>query len=116
MKDNDRKHMRLKVDAKVFIELAAAPAGSEKKGELVRCEVIDVSYGGFKVLLPSEVIIGTILSVCAELPYVDEPFFMVAEVKWIEEAPDDNAWYAGFELLRSRDSDIESWWNLLEHI
>ena len=115
MEDKDRNHIRIKMHTRVFVEVLAATDSSE--GLLVQCQVLDVSYGGLRISLGCELIQGAILSVCAELPGVDDPFYMAAEVKWCrvdEEA--EGRWIAGFKLLKSSDTDIESWRSLLEHI
>jgi hypothetical protein len=93
-----------------------APTDSAE-GLLLQCKVLNVSYGGFRVNIESELIVGAILSVCVELPAVEEPFFMAAEVKWCRlDEESESGWLAGFEILKSSDTDIESWRELLEHI
>ncbi len=115
MAGNDRNHIRIKMNTRVFIEAIASTDPSE--GLLLKCEVVEVSYGGFSVNIERELIVGAILSVCAELPAVKEPFYMAAEVKWCK--PNEHGrkgWLAGFKLLKSSDTDIESWRQLLEHV
>jgi PilZ domain len=115
MAENDRSYIRIKMDTRVFVEVIAATDTSE--GLLLQCEVVEVSYGGFSVNIERELIVGAILSVCAELPAVEEPFYMAAEVKWCR--PNEHGrsgWLAGFKLLKSSDTDIESWRQLLEHV
>jgi PilZ domain len=115
MEDNDRNHIRINMHTRVFVEAIAATDSAD--GLLLQCKVVDVSYGGFRAIIESELTVGAILSVCAELPAVKEPFYMAAEVKWCRpNAGGESGWLAGFELLKSRDTDIESWRNLLEHI
>ena len=115
MEDNDRNSIRIRMHTRIFVEVVAATESSE--GLLVQCQVLDVSYSGIRASIECELIQGTILSVCAELPGVEAPFYMAAEVKWCrpnEEA--DGRWLVGFQLLTSSHTDIESWRSLLEHI
>lgn len=115
MANNDRNHIRIRVDASVFIEVQAADETSPAM--LEKCEVLDVSYGGFRARIATEVPQGALLSVCVELPAVEEPFFMVGEVMWCR--PDDDAnggWLLGFKLLKSSDTDIDAWRDLLENV
>lgn len=115
MVENDRNHIRINMHTRVFVEAIAATDSSE--GLLLQCKVADVSYGGFRVIIETELTVGAILSVCAELPAVEEPFYLAAEVKWCRPNDDGTGgWLAGFELLKSSDTDIESWRKLLEHI
>jgi hypothetical protein len=115
MARNDRDHVRIKMDTRVFVEVLAAEVTSE--GVLVQCDVFDVSYGGFSAGIKTELPVGAILSVGVELPGVNDPLYMAAEVKWCKPAESgDDEWLAGFKLLQSSDTDIDSWRSLLEHV
>jgi Tfp pilus assembly protein PilZ len=115
MAESDRSHIRIKMDTRIFVEVKAATDSSE--GLLLQCKVLNVSYGGFRVNIESELIVGTILSVCVELPAVEAPFFMAAEVKWCRpDEESESGWLAGFEILKSSNTDIQSWREILEHI
>jgi hypothetical protein len=102
------------MNTRVFVEAIAATDFSE--GLLLECEVLDVSYGGFRVCIEQEVTVDAILSVCAELPSVEEPFYLAAQVKWCRLNDEGEGWLVGFQLLKSSDTDIESWRALLEHV
>jgi hypothetical protein len=103
------------MNTRVFVEVIAAADTSE--GVMVQCDVFDVSYGGFSAGIKTEVPIGAILSVCVELPGVANPFHMAAEVKWCRSSESaEDEWLAGFKLLKSSDTDIDSWRTLLEHV
>ncbi|MEZ5501658.1 MAG: hypothetical protein R3E50_02980 [Halioglobus sp.] len=71
-KNNDRGHIRIKMDTRVFVEAEAATDIAE--GVLLECKVVDVSYSGIKASIDRELPVGAILSVCADLPGVAEPF------------------------------------------
>jgi len=115
MQESDRNYIRIKMDTRIFVEVIAATDTSE--GLLLQCEVVDVSYGGFSVNIERDLTIGAILSVCIELPSVEEPFYMAAEVQWCRPNEDGKTgWLAGFKLIKSRDTDIECWRQLLEHV
>lgn len=114
MSENNRNHVRIKMDAKVFVEVAAAT--DTAPAELQHCEVEDVSYGGLRARLGCELIDGAILAICADLPAMPEPFFMAAEVKWCRRDDEHDAWLAGFALIPSSDTDLASWRELLEHV
>jgi hypothetical protein len=112
---NDRSHVRIKLNARVFVEVSARTA--EAEAVLLHCEVLDVSYGGFRVRIDSEVPVDAILPICAELPGVEEPFYLAAEVKWCRANEYGSPGFlAGFKLLNSAQTDIKSWRGLLEHV
>ena len=115
MDQNKRDYVRIEMTSKVFIEVAAAT--DESASELRECKVLDVSYGGFRVVRDIALTEGAILSISAELPAFPDPFYMAAEVAWcIPRERSSQGWFAGFELLNSKDTDINSWREVLEHI
>ena len=115
MEDNDRHHVRIKMPTRIFIEAIAAT--DTAAGLLLQCNVEDVSYGGFCVKVESELIVGAILSVCVELPAIEQPFYMAAEVKWCRpHEGGEDGWLAGFEVLSSSGTDANSWREILEHL
>jgi len=115
MSKSDRDHIRIRINTRVFIEVLAADDTSEAL--LAQCDIIDVSYGGFSARIETEVPVNAILPVCVEMPGVKDPFFMAAEVMWCgADTEAESGWQAGFKLLRSHDTDIDSWRALLEHV
>ena len=118
MSDQDREHIRLKMDTKVFIEVTAAGPDDTGAANLLQCDVVDVSFGGLRINIDEELIEGSILSICVELPTFDDLFYMAGEVMWCRPNVDEagGAWAVGFKLLTSSDSDINSWRELLNHV
>lgn len=115
MPEKDRNHIRIRMHTRIFVEVIAATEDSE--GLLLQGDLVDVSQGGFRVGLESEVIVGSILSVGVELPAVDEPLFMSAEVKWCRPNEDGTpGWLVGFKVLNSSGTDSDSWRELLRHL
>jgi hypothetical protein len=118
MAGNQREHIRLKMDTKVFVEVMAASPKDGGESVLVECDVVDVSFGGLKVNLDAELITGSILSICVVLPAFEDPFYLAGEVKWSRpnEQGEGGEWSAGFQLLTSSDSDIAHWRELLTDV
>jgi hypothetical protein len=115
MSEKDRDHIRIRMHTRLFVEVIAATEDSA--GLVVRGDLVDVSQGGFQATLERDVIVGSILSVGAELPAVDEPLFMSAEVKWCRPQEDGKAgWLVGFKVLSSGGTDSDSWRALLQQI
>ena len=115
MTPENRSHVRIKMDSTVFVEVVARTANSEAL--LLKCDVVDVSYGGFCVQIESELTVGAIMPICALLPGLETPFYLAGEVKWCRPSKDGRTcWLAGFELFNSSDTDIKLWRNLLEQV
>ena len=105
-----RQFLRLPTESRVFIELESPPPGSLGPGKVARCETLEVSQGGLRARIGESVTVGAILQVGVELPGEDEPFYLVAQVRWRKQ--DDESpgyWVAGFEILHSMGSDIDKW-------
>jgi hypothetical protein len=117
MTDNNRNHPRIRLDSRVFIELTSADLANGEPAEIVSCKLLDVSQSGLQVKLETELPVGAILHIGAELPGTDDTFYMAGEVKWCRPGNDPAAdWLVGFQLLNAHDSDIEGWRQLLEHV
>jgi hypothetical protein len=117
MTDKNRKHQRIRMDSRVFIELTSADLTNGEPAEIVSCDILDVSQSGLQVGLDRELPVGAILQIGAELPGSDDTFYLAGEVKWCrlrEESGSD--WSVGFQLMNAHDSDIENWRQLLEHV
>ncbi len=115
MSEEHRKHVRLNLDCTVFLELNEGPTTDGSPAEVALCKSLDVSYGGLKVTLGTQLTVGAILPVAVELPAVEQTFHMVGEVKWCRPHPEDG-WAAGIQLLDSQNTDIDGWRELLLHV
>ncbi len=117
MNDESRKHQRIHLQSRVFIELTSADVIAGLPAEIASCRILDVSRDGLRVNVDREVPVGAILQIGAELPGADDAFHLAAEVMWCRESGDpEGGWSAGFKLLNAHDSDIEDWRRLLEHV
>ena len=105
-----RRYLRLPIETRVFVELEAPAPGNLGPGNIARCETLEVSEGGLRVRLCESVSVGAILQVGIELPGKDEPFYLVAQVRWRrKDTEDDGCWLAGFEILNAEGSDVAQW-------
>ena len=114
MSQEKRKRLRLPVKSIIFIELDSPHPGSSESGEIAMCKTLDVSRGGLQVGLERELTVGAILHIGVQLPDASDTLYLAGEVCWCR-ANDEpqQSWSAGFRLLNSGDSDIDSWVALL---
>ena len=114
MPEDQRRHLRLPVESRVFIELVSAGVGSATAGKVAVCKTLDVSRGGLRVSLEQELVVGAILQIGVELPQREDTLYLAGEVRWCLANPaPESGWSAGFALLNAGDSDIDSWISLL---
>ena len=116
--DLERKHLRLPVESRVFIELEAPVSGSDTPANIAICKTLDVSARGLQVALDHELIEQAYLQIGIELPDTEgaaaEPFFLAAQVRWCRAGDsDDQPWLAGLALLPAGQSDIDQWIELI---
>lgn len=116
--DLERKHLRLPVESRVFIELEAPVSGSDEAGNIAICTTLDVSAQGLQVSLEHELIEQAYLQIGIEPPHAEgataEPFFLAAQVRWCRPGPDEaQPWLAGLALLPAGQSDIDQWIELI---
>ena len=114
MADEQRRHLRLPVASRVFIELVAPGLAEDDHGEIATCRTLDVSRGGLRVSLDRELTVGAILQIGVEWPGADDTLYLAGEVKWCRELhTGQHRWSAGFQLMNANNSDIASWLHLL---
>lgn len=114
MAQDKRRHLRLPLQSRVFIELVAADIGCDDSGKVAQCRTLDVSRGGLRVTLEHQLVPGAIHQIGVELPDTGKTFYLAGEVRWcIANRPPEHGWTAGFALLNAGDSDIDSWARLL---
>jgi len=111
-----RRHQRLDFAGTIFIELVAPGMGSHD-GEVVKCATIDISRSGLRVRLDRELTVGAILQVGVDLDDKEDTLYLAGEVKWCgHEESGQDSWLVGFELMNARDSDIETWREILSEM
>jgi len=112
-----RRHLRLPLESRVFVEIESPPPGSLGPGKVARCETLEVSRAGLRARILEAVSVGAILQIGVELPGQDEPFYLVGQVRWrMRDRDMPDAWLVGFEILNAHGSDIEHWEAALEVI
>jgi len=110
-----RKHFRIPVASRTFIELVSPFVDNTNESKLVACETQNVSQGGLQVTLEEKLTIGAILQIGIDLPDETDILYLAGEVRWcVKDSDDDQApWFVGFKLLNANNSDIERWTTLL---
>ena len=110
MADDQRRHRRLPIDSRVFIELVAPGLGGSQSGQVTTCRALDVSEGGLRVSLDRELPEGAILQIGVELPQYSDTLYLAGEVRWCcRDQEAEQRWTAGFALLNADQSDIDRW-------
>ena len=114
MPEDQRKHLRLPVASRIFIELVSPSMCSTESGKIVTCKTLNVSRGGVQVSMEHEVTEGAILQIGVQMPEKEDALYLAGEVEWCQPLDElGQRWAAGFKLMNANNSDIDSWVSLL---
>jgi Tfp pilus assembly protein PilZ len=114
---DQRQHQRLDERSTIFIEVLAGGEHSAQQESILICNSLEISSGGLRVCVDDEFETGAILQLGIELPELEDPLYVVGEVRWCSPAPKNNPGYlVGFKLLESDGTDYEIWSKLLEEM
>tara|TARA_R110000823_G_scaffold119998_6_gene244320 strand:+ start:16517 stop:16876 length:360 start_codon:yes stop_codon:yes gene_type:complete len=110
-----RRHLRLPLESRTFIELVSPQLGTRGTGRLVTCQTLNISRGGLQVALGDAVTVGAILQISVELPTEEQPLYLAGEVRWCRynDLDAELRWLAGFKLLNAESTDIGRWVELI---
>jgi hypothetical protein len=112
-----RQQPRLDERSTIFIETLAAIDESTQQESILICNSVEISANGVRVCVDDELETGAILQLGIELPELDQPLYVVGEVRWCKPAQGpDQGYYAGFKLLESQGTDYEIWFSLVEEM
>lgn len=105
--DERREEVRLSIGAEIFIEKVAADPTEGNPPEVLRCEAIDISANGMKVMVDSPLTAGGIHTLIVEIYRTEAVYRLTAEVKWVEKTPD--GYCLGLALFDSDGTEIVDW-------
>ena len=109
-----RAQPRLDEHSTIFIETISASDTHSQQEAIVICNSLEISASGVRVWVDNELESGSILQLGIELPELEQPLYVVGEVRWCSPAPEPkNGYYAGFKLLESDGTDYEIWNQLI---
>jgi hypothetical protein len=112
-----RVQPRLDERSTIFIETQAALEKSPHQESIQICSSLEISAGGVRVCVDDELETGAILQLGIQLPDVEDPLYVVGEVRWCKPARDpDKGYYAGFKLLESDGTDFDIWFDLVREM
>ena len=118
MLQEKRRHPRLPVASKVFIELRSPALGGSDPGKIALCSTTNIFQRGIRVQLATELQPGSILQIGIDLPDSRQTLYLAGEVRWCDPSPEEgpDRWAAGFMLLDAEGCDLEIWRTLLEEM
>ncbi len=111
----DREQPRIDERSTIFIETVAASDISAQQESILICNSVEMSTNGLRVCVDDELEVGTLLQLGIQLPELEQPLYVVGDVRWCKPAhAPDTGYYVGFKLLESDSTDFEIWSELLQ--
>ena len=112
-----REQARVDEHSTVFIETLAASEQSPQQESILICNSVEISPDGVRVCVDDELEVGAILQLGIELPELEQPLYVVGEVRWCKPSrKKDRGYYVGFKLLESDGTDYEIWYQLVQEM
>ena len=109
-KPDRRRHVRLKRDDKLFVQVLAASESPALVGETLQCSTIDVSASGIKVEVGCEVPILSEIDLWIDVKACAQKYYMNGLVKWCYEVDAEQGVYQiGVQLLDIPFTDYADW-------
>lgn len=104
-----RGHERLCVVQAIFVEVS--PGGGRRGGDskVIRCETVDVSVAGLRLLVPEPIAAGSTLDIAVPMSDWQDNLELVGEAKWCHAARGKPGFWVGIELKDTTRENMEKW-------
>lgn len=112
-----RQWHRLEEQSTIFIETLSSGDQPQYPTEIVICSSVEVSATGVRVCVDDALEPGSILQLGVQLHEMQQPLYLVGEVRWCAADPQrSGSHYVGFELIESNGTDYLAWCDMVTAI
>lgn len=109
-----RRHERVEVTKAIYLEVVPRGVGKRGPNPVIRCETLDVSIRGLRLLVPEAVKIGSRLNVAVPAEDWIENLELTGEVRWLQEADQCAGYWLGLELQDTNRENMERWFKTVQ--
>lgn len=108
-----RRHARIEVVRAIFIQVVPRGVAGPGESPVIRCETVDVSVQGLRVLVPEPIEPGSRLDIAVpEADWIGN-LELVGEARWLQEADSGNGYWLGLELQDTDRENMEKWFKIV---
>ena len=107
-----RQHPRIEVVKAIFIEVVSRGGDNP----VHRCETVDISVGGLKILVPEVIPEGSQLNLAVPMEDWKENLELVGEAKWCRPTDMGDAYWVGLELKDTTRDNMERWCKVVHQL
>ena len=111
-----RKHERINIENVIYVEEVRRGARPEAGNTVIRCETVDISVGGLRILVPEPFQQGSTLNIAVPADDWEENLELVGKAMWIKEAGNKMGYWVGLELEDSSREDMEKWFKVVQKL
>ncbi|MEH6589613.1 MAG: PilZ domain-containing protein [Halioglobus sp.] len=111
-----RRHERKNVVHDIYVEVAKRGVRSEAHTTIFKCETVDVSSSGLKLISPQDIAIGATLNVAVPMQNWQDSLEFIALVKWSQELEEKDGFWIGLELQQESEEKTVNWLNVVKQL
>jgi len=113
-----RRHIRLEMDEKLFVQIISASNAQELVGKTYFCKTLDVSESGLKITVQQQVPKNCEVELWVQIHSTSKKYFLSGHTQWcIGFEQSVGSYELGIKLKNGKSSDLEQWQYLFdEHI
>jgi len=110
-----RRHVRLEMDEKLFVQIVSASDAQELVGKTYFCKTVDVSESGLKITVQQEVPKNCEVELWVQIHSTAEKYFLFGHTQWCVGFEQGGGNYElGIKLKDGDESDIQKWQYLFD--
>lgn len=111
-----RQHARVEVVKAIFVEILPKGIGQRGQNPVIKCETVDVSIKGLRILIPEAIPTGSRLLLAVPDEGWVENLELSGEARWLQEADNDQGYWLGLELQDTNRENMEKWYKIVQQL
>lgn len=109
-----RQHPRIDVVRAIFIEVVQR--GGRVDDAIVRCETVDISVGGLRLRVPTEIEPGSRLNIAVPMEDWKENLELAGEAMWCRPTDTGDGYWVGLELGDTTRDNMARWCRVVHQL
>jgi len=108
-----RRHTRIDLVRAIFIQVVANDGRQRADDAVIKCETVDVSVQGLRLLVPEPIEPGSQLDIAVPEEGWIENLELVGKARWIQKAATGEGYWLGLELQDTDRENMEKWFRIV---
>jgi len=109
-----REHQRFEAVKAIYLEIVGRGRRRESQNTIIRCETVDVSVGGLKILVPQPISAGSRLNI--GVPLGKSNLELSGKAVWMKPVDDDSGFWVGLQLDDTDRDTMEQWFRVVHSL